>query len=638
MGRAPARGARLPARPARTAEAKEELHQLSVAESTLAENLATTASAAALSARTLRSVSLDTLATLFVPELNNNGANRSKVEMVRLLLRLPNERGELPAIGVWPKQKDVAESLGLSYGRIPQMLKEERKRWKKHPAVRALREEILELLAGLGRIASAAEIADALAVRRGTRLHGREQRRALALAAVRAVVEVEQLDPEEGEFRHVANRQAQDEAMGAGMLALEVREVDAPDTPSAPALLDYAQRLGKVADRLAKLDSLPMATTVLGELGAISQPAGAVEWDERRMVELAAAASLNAAATPRLEIYPRDLPLVRALRLTQAGLVRLIPGVPEQRQPGLTGEVIHERVRARFPELALVAPDGRRGYELPTGGPLTKALRDAGFDLTLSTREDTKTLRYLPTRMDVASSYLTSLSWPQTSSSWGVTRYDDDPQRAAAARAEEQLASSSRRDGYRVLTVRQGLSRDAVSKLAGAQGAGASVRAGAEVVSATELFLDAMHALVAPGTKPTWETILGADVAEPGTRAGMKFAEYARTAWGAVEPQVRGRLAAGAGTGPVLLTDAGVFARYDAMGVLDRLAEAARQGGRGLWLLIPQSDPERDPRLGTVAVPFQAALGEWIKLPDSWVGDAHRLVGEKKTVSEGDGK
>lgn len=50
----------------------------------------------------MRSVSLDTLATIFVPEVNNNGANRDKAKAVRLLLRLPNERGELPDIGVWP--------------------------------------------------------------------------------------------------------------------------------------------------------------------------------------------------------------------------------------------------------------------------------------------------------------------------------------------------------------------------------------------------------------------------------------------------------------------------------------------------------------------------------------------------------
>ncbi|MFF3871948.1 BREX system serine/threonine kinase PglW [Streptomyces sp. NPDC001978] len=612
------------------AEAQEELEQLTAAESALAGQLAAGGAADGLPARTLRSVSLDTLATIFVPAINNNGSNRNKAEMVRLLLRLPNEQGLLPDIGVWPKQKDVAEGLGLSVGRIPQILKEERKRWKDHPALQALRGEILDLLAGMGRVASALEIADALAVRRGTQLTEREQRRALALAAVRAVVEAEQLVPEEAEFQHQPNRKATDESLGAGLLALDVRDNDAPDTPTAPGLLDYAVRLGRTADRLAKLDTLPTASTVLAELGALTVPPGAIEWDERRMVQLAAAASLNAAATPRLEVYPRDLPLVRALRLTQAGLVRLIPGMPEGRQPGLTGEDVHERVRARFPEL--VVPDGRGAttHALPTSGPLTKALRDAGFDLSLSTREDTKTLRYLPTRMDHASTYLTTGAWRQSTRGGTVTRYADDPQLAGAVRAEERLLASARRDGYRVLTVRQHLSRDAVRELSGE-------RFGAGAVSVTELFLEAMHGLVAPDTKPTWQTLLKADVAEAGSRGAMKFAEYARTAWGSLEPRVRELLASG--SGPVLLTEAAVFARYDAMGVLDRLAGAARQGGRGLWLLVPQADPAREPRLGPVAVPYQAGLGEWIQLPDTWVGNAHRAASGQVVVGvEGDAK
>ncbi|MEU0271826.1 BREX system serine/threonine kinase PglW [Streptomyces sp. NPDC006307] len=619
-----------PLTPRGRAEAKEELAELTAAESAALDSLATAENAGGLTGPALRSVSLDTLATIFVPELNNNRSNHNKVEMVRLLLRLPNERGELPDIGVWPKQKDVADHLGLSAGRIPQMLKEERKRWKKHPAVQALRDEIVGLLAGLGRVASAVEIADALAVRRGTQLAEREQRRALALAAVRAIVEVEQLEPAEAEFQHQPNRKATEEALGAGLLALDVREDDAPDTPTAPGLLDYATRLGRTADRLAKLDTLPTATTVLGELAALTPPPGTVEWDERRLVELAAAASTNAAATPRLEIYPRDLPLVRALRLTQAGLVRLIQGLPEERQPGVTAEDVHERVRARFPEL--VVPDGRGGttLELPTGGPLTKALRDAGFDLTLSTREDTRTPRYLPTRLDSASSYLTTGAWRQHTDVGAVTRYADDPMLAGAVRAEERLTASARRDGYRVLTVHQDSFREAVRQLSRPD------RMNAEVVSVTELFLQALHALVPPGTKPTWETLLKADAAEPGSRGAMKFAEYARTAWGEVEPQVRELLQAPRDTGPVLLTEAAVFARYDAMGVLDRLAEAARQGGRGLWLLVPQGDPAREPKLGQVAVAYQAGLGEWIELPDTWVNNAHRS-GETK-FSEGEAK
>ncbi|WP_406357942.1 BREX system serine/threonine kinase PglW [Streptomyces sp. NBC_01635] len=615
------------------AEAKEELEQLTAAESALVGQLATGESAGALSARTLRSVSLDTLATVFVPAVNNNGSNRNKAEMVRLLLRLPDEQGVLPGIGVWPKQKDVADALGLSHGRIPQMLKDERKRWKAEPAVQALRDEIIDLLVSMGRVASAVEIADALAVRRGTHLAGREQRRAMALAAVRAVVEVEQLVPQEAEFQHQPNRKATDESLGAGLLALDVRESDGPDTPTAPGLLDYATRLGKTADRLARLDTLPTAATVLAELGALTVPPGAVDWDERRMVELAAAASVNAAATPRLEIYPRDLSLVRALRLTQAGLVRWIPGVPEGRQPGLTGEDVHERVRVRFPEL--VVPDGRGGttHDLPTGGPLTKALRDAGFELSLSMREDTGTLRYLPTRVDEASSYLTTGAWRQSTRTGAVTRYADDPQLAGAVRAEERLLASARRDGYRVLTVRQQLVRDAVREL-GAE------RLGAQALSVTELFLEALHGQVTPGTKPTWETLLKADAAEPGSKGAVRFAEYARTAWGSVEPRIVELLGnGGSSAGPVLLTEAGVFARYDAMGVLDRLASAARRGGRGLWLLVPQSDPSREPRLGQVAVPYQAGLGEWIQLPDTWVGNAHRGSGEIVASGvEGDAK
>ena len=622
-----------PLTPKGRAEAKEELEQLTAAESALVGQLATGESAGALSARTLRSVSLDTLATVLVPAVNNNGSNRNKAEMVRLLLRLPDEHGVLPGIGVWPKQKDVADALGLSHGRIPQMLKDERKRWKAEPAVQALRDEIIDLLESMGRVASAVEIADALAVRRGTHLAGREQRRAMALAAVRAVVEVEQLVPQEAEFQHQPNRKATDESLGAGLLALDVRENDAPDTPTAPGLLDYAMRLGRTAGRLAELDTLPTAATVLAELGALTVPPGAVDWDERRMVELAAAASVNAAATPRLEIYPRDLSLVRALRLTQAGLVRWIPGVPEGRQPGLTGEDVHERVRARFPELGV--PDGRGGttHELPTAGPLTKALRDAGFELSLSMREDTGTLRYLPTRVEDASSYLTTGAWRQSTRTGTVTRYADDPQLAGAVRAEERLLASARRDGYRVLTVRQQLVRDAVREL-GAE------RLDARALSVTELFLEALHGQVTPGTKPTWETLLKADAAEPGSKGAVRFAEYARTAWGSVEPRIAGLLGDGGGSaGPVLLTEAGVFARYDAMGVLDRLASAARRGGRGLWLLVPQNDPSREPRLGQVAVPYQAGLGEWIQLPDTWVGNAHRGSGEVVASGvEGDAK
>ncbi|SHJ17363.1 Serine/threonine protein kinase [Nocardiopsis flavescens] len=596
-------------------QAAEELG--SDLESALTDRLVEHDGSGVLPGEALRSVSLDALATLFVPKRNNNGSNANTVEAVRLLLRLPDEQGALPRISAWPRQKDVAEAVDLNPASISLAVKEQRKRWKALPAVQVLREEILELLRERGRAASVAEIADALIVRRGTRLRGRERRRALALAAVRAVVEVEQLVPEEAAFQHQANRKAEDADMSAGLLALEVGEDEAPDTPSAPGLLDYAMRLGRAADRLGKQDTLPTTATVLAELGAVEPPPGRVEWNERRLVEMAAAASTNAAVTPRLEIYPRDLSLVRALRLSQAGLVREIHGLPWADQPGLPPGEIHERVRARFPDLV----DARGHRELPFDGPLTKALKDAGFDLVLATRENTGTRRYLPPKESAESSYRSMGGRRRSTRVGAFTRYADDPQIADAAAAEEHLAASARRDGFRVLTVRTGLSPLAVAELSEAGG-----RFAAEEVSVTGLFLEALHALVDPKPKPSWETILKADAAPAGSNAARRFAEYATTAWGRVEPRLRELLDSGTGAAvpPVLMTDTGVFARYDAMDALHRLAEVSRQGGRGLWMLCPQDDPAREPRLGGVAVPYQAALGEWVRLSDAWVNNLHR--------------
>ncbi len=246
-------------------------------------------------------------------------------------------------------------------------------------------------------------------------------------------------------------------------------------------------------------------------------------------------------------------------------------------------------MRSRFPELL----NERGGHELPTGGALTRALREAGFDLELVTHAKTKVVRYLPRRLENASSYLSSSARRRPTGTVSIHRYSDDPQLAAAGMAEDRLRASARRDGFRVLTVPTRWAREAEAELGRDDFGG-----GVEVVSVAGLFVAALHELVDARPKPTWETILRADVAEPGSRGALKFAEYARTAWGAVEPRV-GELVAGAGPGaPVLLTDAGVFARYDAMGVLERLAERSRSGGRGLWLLCPQDDPTRPPRLG----------------------------------------
>ncbi|WP_244891950.1 BREX system serine/threonine kinase PglW [Nocardia beijingensis] len=573
------------------------------------------AAEADLGAGLLRTLSLDTLAALFVPE-RRTGSNASKVDAVARLLRIPGA-GDLPELDAWPTQSAVAETLNLTSGRVAQLLKAQRQQWKKDPAVQALREQVLELLDGFGRVAAATELADALIARRGTRLQERAQRRALGLAAVRVVVEVEQLTPDEAAIYTAQRRDSGEHPVV--VLALEAGEDADPDTPAAPALANYALRLGRTADALAAQETLPTAATVLDRLGAIDPPAGTPTLDERRLVQVAVGASRNAAVTPRLEIYPRDLPLVRAVRLTQAGLLTLTPGVPLKQQPGLRAERVFERILARFPELTIAGSD----RDVPTP-ELTKALREAGFDLVVATHPESRIQRYIPEHADQLSSYTAHAPrWSTALNSHAAGSYSDDPNLAKAARAEELLTGAAPRDGFRVLTsptTPASATLAAISEL--------RERFSARPMSATALFLANMHDLVPPGTKPTWDTILRADIAEPGSRAALKFSEYARTAWGRIETEIADNIA---GNGPLLLTDTLVFARYDAMSVLARLAEQARRGKGGLWLLCPQSDPMRQPHLGAEAVPYQSALNEWIHLPEAWIRNIHRASASTDT-------
>lgn len=556
----------------------------------------------------MRTLSLDTLAARFVPERNNNGSNSSKVDAVARLLRIPGS-GDLPELDMWPTQTAVAQTLDLTGGRVAQLLRAQRQLWKKDPAVQNLRTQVLELLEGFGRVAAATEVADALVTRLGTRLLDRNDRRALGLAAVRVITEVEQFVPDEAAILVAQKREKGLDPVV--VLALEVGDDTDPDTPGARALTNYALKLGEAADVLARHESVPTAAVVLERLVTVERPPGRSTVDERRLVQLAAASSRTAAVTPRLEIYPRDLPLERAIRLTQAGLY--VPSdLPREKQAGLRAETVFERILARFPELVIAGSDRK----LPTP-ELTKALCDAGFDLVVATNADTREPRYIPKHLDRASSYTAHTPrWSTATTSQFADTYSDDPDLAKAARAEELLSGAAIREGFRVLTCPTApphSTPDAIRELRD--------RFGANPISVTALFLANMHDLVPPGRKPTWSTILRADIAESGSKAALKFSEYARTAWGRVEKELGASIRT---DGPLLLHDTLLFARYDAMGVLARLAERSRRGAGTLWLLCPQADPSRPPHLGPTAVPYQSALNEWIPLPQSWTSNKHR--------------
>ncbi len=538
----------------------------------------------------LARIGLDAVVTLLVPALQKNERNSTEVEATRLLLALPDASGALPDLPPWPQQPLVAKTLDVTTGRIAQVLAKQRRRWQGDPVVRSLHAEVVELLAGSGRVMGVAELASALLVRRGSTRTGEGLRRAIATAAVHAAVEIDAAEPEP----RLLTRRHGDRLL----VALEVSEEDGPETPAAPALLDYADALGKVADKLAAQEVLPAPATVLRELSSVTVAPleGGLALDERRLVQLAAAASERAAATARLEIYPRDLDPVRALRLAQAGVVPPSPGEPGK-PAGLSPDQVRERVRARFPELA----------PLPDHPALHRLLGEAGFEVQW--RDGV----YVAPRS--GRSWSGTVATPPYATPPGGSRWTAaSPEQAAAVKAEQQLAGSAGDGGFRALTVRLHRYARARDELAR--------RFGAEQVSVASLFLSALHELVDAKPKPTWETILGADVAEPGSRAAIKLDEYVADAWGLVRPRLLDAAGSGA-SGPLLLHDAAPLARYRAMDLVHAVAERSRSGGRAVWLLCPMDDPGQPPRLDGTIVPI-VTENEWIALPDAWVADEHR--------------
>src|SRR5690606_27656538 len=95
---------------------------------------------------------LDTIAATLVPPLQKNARNRSEVEATRLLLRLPDERGVLPDLPPWPPHSAVAARVGVTPGRVAQILSRQRRRWDQTPVLGSVHADLVELLAANGRV------------------------------------------------------------------------------------------------------------------------------------------------------------------------------------------------------------------------------------------------------------------------------------------------------------------------------------------------------------------------------------------------------------------------------------------------------------------------------------------------------
>lgn len=504
-----------------------------------------------------------------VESLADNGDHG---DAVRVMLALPDGAGKVPRVPFWPKQSDVINALGSNEAAVSPQLREAVETWAADERVARIRSSLVDVLTESGRVMEARELAGEILARWGARVEKEALRIAYALAVVRIAAEAES---QEVEPRLIAGRN-RGRFRDHDRILVALEPFDGPGLPGASELVGYAAGLGGCADVLAAADPLHAPAAVLRELRAVRVPEGTPVLSDSRLVALAAAASTRAAATARMEIYPTDLSLARALRMTQAAIN---PG-PD----GLDPAELLSRLRSRFPAQRLAGGD-------PTPLQIEDALREAGFEFEYA---DGRFRRKVPAPT------LSALT-PTTTAPAHRAQPADEMNQAVV----ERLENAARRGGFLTLNVRLKDAPDAATLV--------EARFGVPIVDVGAEFLAILKTVADEQDRP-WPDVLRAD--ERFSQDGIMprgYADFVEETW----QRVSGRLTALSGT--VLLHDAGVFARYPGgRDVLVSVQHAARSGvggPSGLWLLCPTQASKERPVLDDLVI--EVLENEWIEVPSS---------------------
>ncbi|WP_165982469.1 BREX system serine/threonine kinase PglW [Dankookia rubra] len=468
----------------------------------------------------------------------------------------------------WPNAGEVAIAVGTARSSVADALEAARDRWHKSADLNAVRADLAGLVQAAGGIASAEEMAAQLLGARGSVQEDEGERRRRARAVLRAALELE-----------AAVTPIRFSVFAEGGPAL---------VAASPELAEYARRLGRAADRLAQEDPLPSPGRVEEELGLVPVPEGVGPLPAGRLLKLAAAASHGAALSTRLELYPRDMAPLAALRLSLGALA----GAAVLRE-----DELRARVRGRFPEAAPLPPRPALDALLEEAGAdrewRTPAGRDAGYYARTVSDTDTGTLSVLRQATTAPASEAT-------------------PEVLDARALEDKLAYAARTGAFLALTVEPRRTHDAEAELLR--------RFPREVVSLERLMLRAMRS-EAEARRVLWPKALAADAA---ARDSADFKNLLRLAARAA-PRVRDAVLAL--RTPALLTRPGLLARYDLMEMLVELSQASGSAGGppSLWVLVSQPDPRR-PQVDGVVLPV-IARSNWARLTDPWLNNKHRAGG-----------
>lgn len=514
--------------------------------------------------------SVDALRRELLPA-GRTARTKRDAELLAALLGL----GDEPS-APWPSQSDVARALAATPTAVSHALARARKRWVKAAALTALRHEVAEILEAHDNVMTTDELTGAVLARRGS-VQQPPLRSRHAGACVRAAAEVE---------RHLAApRWIVRRAGHAVLIARDAIDEQGEPRLDGQKLADFAERLGRTADELAAADPLPTPARVVETLQAVPVPAGAARPSASRLPVLAAAASRGAALSSRLELYPRGMEPERTLKLALgalAGARLLTPGA------------VRDRVAGRYPDAA----------PLPDRPALDGLLENAGSGLRWNLDAPGGQGAYASQLRDFVT------VTPGTSysrGSRGASRVAEAGSPWTDADAfDQRLRIALDNQAFLALTCDPQRILAAESALASAFPI--------DVQSLDEALIRHMRD-AAREAGADWQVVLRAD-RQP--RDSADWTHLMRLVEHRALPRVLATLAGS--PRPVLLTNAGLLARYGRMSFVDALRDAAgtEAGPPGVWLLVPDDTQEPRPMIDGQPVPVYTSA-QWARVPPAWL-------------------
>jgi serine/threonine protein kinase len=491
-----------------------------------------------------------------------NEANR-RLRVLVGLDPLPDERPDtgLPAART---ASEVAGAFGIEPTQIHSSLQFLRnKRWADNAAASALTQTLSAALDAAAPAATFMEFAHALAKAR-TEGPSTDDDARTAAALLRVALELRPNPP--ATWRRIGNT---------------------PWVARDPEVLDALAALAERADSLAVTEPLPSSEVVRAALAEISADTPLATFPADQRLAIAARASTNAAASARLELYPRGMDATRALSLSLGALSGT----------GLTPDVVRKRIAARYPEAA----------PLPDRPALDALLAPHGliFLADVGAGEYARPGQHANTSMTVAlpSRKTTAPGLPQ--------RRSPDAQRAAAF--QDQLDRGVASGRFRVVQVRADVASHATDALA--------VALKTQAISLDQALTSAVRQ-TAEELGVEWANIEAADRQGPGGPDWPLLVELVTQASHRVVDDL---LKSPDQT--LVLAWPGALARYGLAGALGRIVEGAERGDAPAILLVVPSHADGTAPSINGRMPVPAPLpSQRLVMPDAWLTNAHKAA------------